>query len=154
MNAPYPRGTIVVYRDNSIWGSIIRFGSGGKWDHVAMALGDGTAIQALPFKGVCLAPDFLQETLETFPYPGDVERCISFYQECMKHGDKYDLVGLLSNPFYNITGSAMPLHPGEWNCATLLAAPMIGDPKVAGMILKKPPSTFTPNDFKVMFGEK
>jgi hypothetical protein len=154
MTSPFPRGTIIVYADSSIWNTLICFGSGGRWDHVAMALGDGTAIQCSPFRGVNVAPDMLQEKLMTFPYPGDVERAINFYQTCLQHGDRYDFLGLFANPLYNLSQRtyAMPMWPGMWNCATLMAAPMVSDPAVK--LLDKPLSTFTPNDFAVMFDGK
>lgn len=153
--SPVPRGTLIVYRSGGIISSLICLLSGGKWDHIAMALGDGTAIQAeAAGGGVCLRPDVLQEPgIDSFPYPGDVEHCIAFYEQCLKYRDYYDFEGLLADPIYNITGFPMHLREHGWNCATFMVAPMLTDPKVAGKLLKKPPATFTPNDFKVMFGE-
>ena len=146
------RGQIILYADSSsLPGVIIARGSGSKWTHCAVALGNGTAIQCeATHGGVCVLPEGSGDPSTVIPYTGYVEKFIANMEACgaqaqMRHApDRYDYFGLFANPFWNMFGWDIGLRKGSWNCATFLAQAM---PPKALAQHKKPLAAWSPGDF-------
>jgi len=138
------RGTIILYADSSsLPGVIIARGSGSKWTHCAVALGDGTAIQCeATHGGVCLLPEGSGDPTTTIVYRGDVE---AFFAEMLAlYGGRYDYLGLFANPLWNWLGVDIGLRKGSWNCATFIAQAL---PLAVRAQRKKPLAAWVPGDF-------
>lgn len=144
------RGTIILYNDSSLAGLVIRFFSGSDYTHCAVANGNGMAIQCdAQIGGVGIENEGQAMPTTTFDYPGDVEALMGNLM--VKGGDKYDFIGLLANPIWNIFKRSIGLRKNSWNCATFMAAAMATDATVAHMMPSKPVAAFVPQDFANMF---
>jgi len=139
-----PRGTISLYADSSsLPGLIIARGSGSRWTHCAVSLGDGTAIQCeAPHGGYAILPEGSGDFTLTFPYRGDVELLIAGM--IALHGCHYDYIGLFANPLWNIFGWDIGLRKNAWNCATFIAQAL---PLTTLAQHKKPLAAWCPGDF-------
>ena len=146
------RGTIILYADSSsLPGVIIARGSGSKWTHCAVALGDGTAIQCeATHGGVCLLPEGSGDPTTTIVYRGDVEKFIVNMVACgaqaqRRHApDRYDYIGLAANPLWNWLGIDIGLRAHSWNCATFIAQAL---PLAVRAQRTKPLAAWVPGDF-------
>ena len=138
------RGTIVLYADSSsLPGVIIARGSGSKWTHCAVALGDGNAIQCeATHGGYAILPEGSGDPTTTIMYLGDVEAFIGGLARM--RGDRYDYIGLAANPLWNWLGIDIGLRKGSWNCATFIAQAL---PLAVRAQRKKPVAAWAPGDF-------
>ena len=140
----FTRGTIILYADSSsLPGVIIAVGSGTKWTHCAVALGDGTAIQCeATHGGYAVLPEGSGDTTTTILYPKDPESFIAGMLAL--HGCHYDYPGLLANPLWNIFKWNIGLRKNTWNCATFIAQAL---PMLTLSQRRKPLAAWCPGDF-------
>ena len=139
-NGHFARGTILLYASSGDW--LIRLGSGSYWSHCAVALGDGTRIEAWQGSGVRVeGGDFLQTSdFAARACPIAVEPLIAALEKQL--GKPYDYLGWAANPLMNIFGFRMNGGPPDaFHCSSLI------DFASAGAVApRKPYRAVTPQD--------
>lgn len=142
----YPRGLIILYADSSsLPGVIIAKGSGSKWTHCGVTLGDGTALQCeATHGGVCILPEGSGDEHKTIDLK--VMQTEVFIENLKLHtGDRYDFIGLFANPLWNMFHWDIGLRKHSWNCATFLASGLSEAVRLARH--NKPLGAWCPSDF-------
>lgn len=120
---PFPRGAVICYAGRSLYDIAIRTFSGSHITHCAVAMGDGSAIQAqwggpVRYCGEREASNIIYG----FAYPGDVEKFISTLKTHI--GRPYDYLGLLNVPLWNMTRACVDPNLARTVarfCSTLIA---------------------------------
>lgn len=118
----FKRGSVIAYHANGIADVLIRIGSGAYYTHVAVALGDGTAICSFPGVGVCIMNDGAMASVvcDARMYPEDAEVLIE--RMVSERGKPYDFLGLMGDPLFNWFGYRLRGgSPNTFHCSSLIA---------------------------------